>query len=421
MPARISMATMLRILLPFAFGYFLSYFFRAVNAVVAPSLETELGLSAADLGLLTSAYLFTFALIQLPLGVALDRYGPRKVQTVLILIAASGAALFAFGQDIVQLTIARALIGLGFAGGLMAGFRAVATWLDPRRHALANSWVMSAGAVGLLVSTAPTEAAVEILGWREVFYVLSAVTVIAAVLIFLVVPERPNKTPAGESFMGQLKGLGRIMGDRVFWIVTPMLATTAGTQIAIQTLWAGPWQRDVAHLTRADGAQILFIAAVAFLIGVLFSGALATWLLRHGVSLLTTFMGFTVLFVISQVAILMELTEFNALIWFVFGMSGQTAVLAYPWLARYFGQHLAGRSNAAVNLSVFAAAFAIQYAIGQIIDLYPRSDDGSYPALAYRTAFAVFLAVQVVSVIWYVLNLGRIRAVERSFQEHERG
>ena len=117
------------VLAPFACGYFLSYLFRAVNAVVAPDLVRDVGLSASELGLLTAAYLIAFALFQLPLGMLLDRFGPRRVQTVLLCCAAAGGLLFAIADDVVTLTFARALIVLGIAGGLMAGFKAVVLWL----------------------------------------------------------------------------------------------------------------------------------------------------------------------------------------------------------------------------------------------------------------------------------------------------
>ena len=128
----------LRVLTPFALGYFLTYLLRAVNAVVAPDLVAEVGLGAAELGLLTAAYLGAFALVQLPLGVLLDRYGPRRVQAASLGVATLGCLLFAAGRDALTLTTARALIGLGFAGGLMSGFKAVVIWVPGRRRALAR-------------------------------------------------------------------------------------------------------------------------------------------------------------------------------------------------------------------------------------------------------------------------------------------
>ena len=184
-------AVVLTVLAPFACGYFLSYLFRSVNAVVAPNLVADIGLSAAQLGLLTSAYLFAFGLFQLPLGVLLDRFGPRRVQTVLLCSAAAGSLLFAISQDLVALLGARALIGLGFAGGLMSGFKAVVIWVPEPRRALANACIMSFGALGILVATVPVELAVQGFGWRAVFVGLAAVTVAVAGVIFFVVPEFP--------------------------------------------------------------------------------------------------------------------------------------------------------------------------------------------------------------------------------------
>jgi sugar phosphate permease len=106
------------VLLPFAAGYFLSYFFRTINAVIAGQLTAELGLDASHLGLMTSVYFLTFAAIQLPLGVLLDRFGPRRVQSGLLLVAAVGAAMFARSNQFAALVVGRALIGFGVAGAL---------------------------------------------------------------------------------------------------------------------------------------------------------------------------------------------------------------------------------------------------------------------------------------------------------------
>jgi len=247
-----------------------------VNAVVGPNLVADLGLSAAELGLLTSAYLFAFALFQLPLGVLLDRFGPRRVQAALLACAAAGSVLFALGQDIATLTLARALIGLGFAGGLMSGFKAVVLWVPEPRRALANAAIMSFGALGILVATVPTELAVQAVGWRAVFVALAAVTAGVAVLILLAVPERGGPA-ASESLASQVAGLIRILRDPVFWRLAPLLTATAGTHIAIQTLWAGPWFRDVAGLDRIGVANHLMAMAVAFLIGILVTVPI-TWL-----------------------------------------------------------------------------------------------------------------------------------------------
>src|SRR5262245_56787476 len=176
-------------LAPFAFGYLLSYLLRAVNAVVAPDLVADLALSPAELGLLTSAYLLAFALFQLPLGILFDRYGPRRVQSALLAVAAAGCALFAMAPGFLTLFIARASIGLGFAGGLMSGFKATSLWVAPQRRTLANSCIMAVGALGIIVATEPTEYLVSQVGWRTAFLVFAGLVLIGAGLIFVAVPR----------------------------------------------------------------------------------------------------------------------------------------------------------------------------------------------------------------------------------------
>jgi MFS family permease len=391
------------VLVPFALGYFLSSLFRSVNAVVGPRLVADLGLSATELGLLTSAYLFAFALFQLPLGVLLDRFGPRRVQTVLLGCAAVGALLFAVGQGIATLTFARALIGLGFAGGLMSGFKAVVLWVPEPRRALANAAIMSFGALGILVATVPTELAVQAVGWRAVFVGLATITFAVATLIFVAVPEQ-GATSTGDRLGNQIASVVRIYSDRAFWRVAPLLATTAGSHIAIQTLWAGPWFRDVAGLDRIGVANHLMVMAVAFLVGILVSGAVADWFVRRGVDLLTVMLGFLALFFCSELAIVLQWTSVNLLMWVVFGMTGQVAVLAYPWLSSYFGPALSGRANTAVNLLLFLTAFAAQYAIGAIIDLFSTSAAGGYDPKGYQVGFGVFFALQLLALGWYLLG-----------------
>ncbi|MET0569693.1 MAG: MFS transporter, partial [Hyphomicrobiaceae bacterium] len=210
-------------LVPFSLGFFFSYLYRAVNAVIAPDLVRDIGLSAGELGLLTAAYLFAFSMFQLPLGILLDRYGPRRVQATLVAIGGIGALIFAMAESIAVLTVARAIIGLGFAGGLMSGFKAVVIWVPEPRRALANAWVMSTGALGLLIATAPMEMAVQSIGWRWAFVGLAVITLAVAALIFFAVPERSAQSST-SNLRQEIGVVGKIYRDRVFLAMAPLLA-----------------------------------------------------------------------------------------------------------------------------------------------------------------------------------------------------
>ena len=177
------------VLLPFAAGYYLSYLFRTINALIANDLTAELGLGAADLGLLTSVYFLVFAAAQLPFGILLDRHGPRTIQSVLLLLASTGALVFALADGLVGLVIGRALIGLGVALALMAGFKAIVLWFPADRIALVNGWFVMLGALGAVTATAPAELIVLAVGWRGLFALLAAFSAVAALLLLVFVPD----------------------------------------------------------------------------------------------------------------------------------------------------------------------------------------------------------------------------------------
>lgn len=398
-------------LAPFSLGYFFSYLYRAVNAVVAPDLVRDLGLTASELGLLTSAYLLAFAVFQLPLGLLLDRFGPRRVQAALVALGGVGALLFAGAWDVLTLSLARALIGVGFAGGLMSSFKAVVLWVPAPRRALANACVMSLGAVGVIASSAPTEWAVGLLGWRQVFVCLGVATLVIALAILVVVPERRSVAQSG-GLREQIADVGRIFRDRVFQGLVPLLAIPAGAHIALQTLWVGTWLRDVAGFTRVETGRALFVLGLAFLAGILLSGIIADRLTRRGISLLAVNLGFVLLFFVSQVAIIMPIPLPPVVVWAVFAMTGQSAVLAYPWLSSYFGTALSGRANTAANLLLFGSAFLIQYAVGAIIDTYPRTAVGGYAPDAYRAAFGIVLGLECLALLWFLANSRRFAIAE---------
>jgi MFS family permease len=386
---------------PFACGYFLSYFFRTVNAVIAPNLASDIGLGAADLGFLTAAYFLAFAAAQLPIGVALDRFGPRRTQAALLLSMALGAGIFSAGENGAVLTAGRALIGLGAAGGLMSGLKAIALWFPSERLPRINAFYLAIGGLGALASTAPVEAALHVVHWRELFALLAALTAAVAALIFLTVPERASAAP--QTNLGQqLRDLGQIYRDRLFWRVTPLMATAAGTSMAIQSLWAGPWLRDVGGFDRAGVAGRLLLMTMALTAGLLLSGFFADLGRRHGLSL-TAVIGLSVVaFLAFQVGIMLELTAVTAFLWMGFGFFGNMTSLAFALFAQHFPLALTGRANTSANTVAILTAFSVQYLIGAAIDLWPRGPDGTYASEGYLVGFGVMFALQVAALIWFL-------------------
>jgi predicted MFS family arabinose efflux permease len=388
-------------LAPFAFGYLLSYLLRAVNAVVAPDLVADLSLNPAELGLLTSAYLLAFALFQLPLGILFDRYGPRLVQSAMLALAAAGCALFALAPGFLTLFVARAIIGLGFAGGLMSGFKASSLWVAPERRTLANSCIMAAGALGIIVATEPTQYLVSEVGWRNAFLIFAGLVFAGAGLIFFTVPRGDGERVEAR-FSDQFGQLLRILKLPLYWRLAPFLGLTAGVQIAIQTLWAGPWLRDVLEFSRDDVARHLLWMAVAFMIGILSVAFVIGRLGRHGIGPLTVMLAYLLVYLAAQTIIVLRVPELSFPAWLVLAATGQAGIVAFPWFAMQVGNELAGRSNASINFAMFVAAFIAQGVIGMIIGLFAPTSTGYAPE-AYSWAFGAFLILELLALGWYLL------------------
>lgn len=400
-----------RVLLPFACGYFMSYLFRSVNAVIAPNLQTDLGIGAGDLGTLTAAYFIAFAAFQLPLGILLDRFGPRRVQAVLLLSAALGAVVFAIGSSLEHLIIGRALIGLGVAGGLMAAMKAIALWLPKERWALANGVFMTAGGLGALAATLPVELALEHAHWTVLFWGLAGLTVLASLTIFFLVPERPHSVSQTVSLRSQLRECGQFLADRRFWHIAPVSMMAMATGMAIQGLWAGPYLRDVGGLDRAAAAQLLFLLAAALTAGFTLTGIAADRLQKRGVPLSRTMVWGVVLYAMVLAVMAGGWVPTNPLLWIAFGIICNTTVLAYPILSGQFALEQAGRVNTLLNGVVFGFTFFAQAGMGWLIDLWPRGTDGSYPAEAYRWTFGLALALLLLTLGWFLRGTRKAKAV----------
>ncbi|MCZ6720556.1 MAG: MFS transporter [Proteobacteria bacterium] len=399
---------LLLVFAPFACGFFLSDFLRVVNALIAPRLVHELGLSAADLGFLTSAFFLTFAAAQLPLGLLLDRFDARRVQAALFFVAAIGCFLFHVGESATTLTLGRALMGLGMSGGLMSSFKAITLWFPPARWPLLNGCTLAIGGLGAMAATAPLEALFEIVHWREVFLGAGVAVLFVALAIFFVVPERRGRAKPTPLAL-QLAGLATVFRDREFWRVSPIVASALGSYMAILSLWAGPWLKDVAALERPDVAFYLLIGTASMAAGYASIGTLVTLLERRGQRLDRIMIVGAMLFMLVEAAIAFELDPTRLWMWAAFGVTGSMMTLAYVHLSRAFPLDLAGRVNTSLNVLVFTGAFAIQYGIGEIIDLWPSGPGGRYPAEAYRTGFGVFLALQAACLVWFFVPVRRPR------------
>ena len=396
--------------LPFGAGYFLSYLYRSINAVIGSTIAAEFGLGAGDLGLLTSVYFLGFGLFQLPLGVLLDRYGPRRVQFALLLAATAGALIFSFAQSFGVLTVGRALIGVGFAGGLMASFKAITLWFPRRRWPLVNGLLMGFGGLGTMAATTPVEMALGWATWRDVFHFLAAVTAAVSVLILFVAPAHESEREGrADSMREAFAGLGHIFRDRTFWRVVPVSIAAMGAGLSLQGLWAGPWLHDVGGLSSEEVARHLLVLNLALTAGMLVTGFVADGFARIGVGAIgvVRFSGFILL--IPLVLLIFEVHPRGYWVWASFGFLSNLAIVVYPAISAHFTVRYAGRAMTGLNLLLFVGAFLMQYLVGAIIDLWPAGPGGGYHPDGYRAAFWVVAVLIVLGLGWLGAARGRLR------------
>jgi len=393
-----------RLLIPFAAGYFVSFLLRNVNAIIAPDLSAALGLSAADLGVLTAAYFLTFASIQLPLGILLDHYGARRVEAFLLLIAALGCIGFALGTNLFELVGARALIGLGVSACLMASFKVLAVWYPPERLPSLNAAVMVAGGLGALAATTPLARGVDWLGWRHMFFVLAALTTLVAIVVFTT-PEKPN-TRSTESFKRQLQALADILKSSVFWTYAPMTASGLGGFVALQGLWAVPWLMDVSGETRDGAAFHMLLTTVAMVCGWLATATLVDPLRRLGVSP-GQFMTICNLIGLLLMGCLWLGVGDTRLIWFLRGVFYAVGNIAFADLTARFASTLAGRVNTALNFCTFMGAFGVQIGYGILLNSLTQS--GWTLVQSHQVAFGILTVLQGAGLFWYLLKVRTLK------------
>ncbi|HEX9684324.1 MAG TPA: MFS transporter, partial [Burkholderiales bacterium] len=350
MPAAPTGARLLAgVFLPFAAGYYVSFLFRNVNSVVFPELTQAFDLSPGTLGLLTSIYFLTFAGAQLPLGMLIDRYGPRRVNAAMLLVAALGGVVFALAAGLPALLVGRALIGLGVAVCFMSSLTAFALWFPLERMATLMGCMLLVGAIGALSATKPVELALRVIDWRTLFLALSVFAVCASLAIFLAVPEKPAAAKAG-ALRQQFAVVAGILRNRGFWSIGLTAVFAQAIALALLGLWAGPWMRDVAGLNRADLAQELLFAAGAFGVGAVLFGTLSDGLARRGVAPLVTYLAGCIACTVALIPIALGYGAASLVLWILYMALSPSGTLAYPLLTARFPREMTGRVMTALNM-----------------------------------------------------------------------
>lgn len=400
------MLTALRVFLPFAFAYLLAYLLRVVNAVAGAPLSEELALSASALGLLTSVYFFGFALCQVPLGVVMDRYGARRVEGSLLVLAAAGCGLFAVASDYGELVTGRILMGVGASMCLMAPFTAYRRWFPPERLPLVVGLHMTFGAAGSALGGGPAEAVIAAFDWRTLFLMLGALVLVASMMILFVVPKR-NEPGDDVRVRILVRELGRIVASRALWRVAPLSATVQAGFLGVMSLWTGPWLRQVADLSPARAALWLSIASAGLMIGFLAFGFIASWAQKRDRSMHVFVLG-ALSYSAVMFGIIVLPPDVATPLWLLFSITGSVGILSYALVNQAFPASMAGRVNTALNGLVFFFAFVVQWLFGIVLEFFPDGAGGA-TRQGYQVGLGLLLAAQLLAFLPVALMARRSR------------
>ena len=386
----------------FAFTYFLSALLRAVTATLAPVFSSELGLGAGELGLLAGAYFLGFASMQLPLGKALDRFGPRRTLLALLGVAVLGCAAFALASQLATLIAARALIGAGVAACLMAPLTLYRRVFSPAAQLRANSWMLMTGSLGMVASTLPVQQLLPVLGWRGLFWSVAVLLMFGMALIAWLIPgDRVSAAPLAQA----PGGYALIARHPLFVAMAPLGFVVYGGMIAVQSLWAGPWLTRVAQQSAAQAAQGLFVINLARLVAFLGWGALMPRLARMGVDaprLMAWGLPLPLLMMLLNVWLGGGAGAGHWALWCV---ACTFVSVSQPAVAAAFAPELAGRALSAFNLVIFAGVFCVQWGIGLLMDALQRG--GLAEADALRAAFAALGVCGALAYGWFLRHRPR--------------
>ena len=381
-----------------ALGYVLSQFFRSFLAVLTPLLSADLGMTKADLSSASGLYFMVFALAQFPIGVGLDRYGPRLTGAVLLgLGAGAGCILFATATAPWMISLASALLGLGSAPVLMASLYIFAHLYPPARFAMLASWMVALGTAGNVLGAAPLAFAVEAFGWRTVILCLAVISLAVAVAMAALVKDPPRRTVAhgANGFRGYLE----LLRLRVLWPIIPITAAAYAPSVGIRGLWAGPYLADLHGAGVIEIGRVTFWMALAMVAGAFLYGPLdQIFRTRKWVAVVgTSGCGTAVLLLglhpsasISTATMLM----------LAIGLFGATYGLLMAHARAFFPPHLIGRGVTLMNFFAIGGVGLMQFATGWIAMHAAVPDD---PGAAYHAIFLFIAATLGLALAVYLL------------------
>ncbi|WP_171206459.1 MFS transporter [Ruegeria sp. HKCCA0235A] len=367
-------------------GYVLSQFFRAFLAVLSLDLERDIGATPEDLAFASGLWFLVFAAMQIPVGWALDKVGPRLTAAALLLVGgAGGSAIFAVATSPLHVSVAMGLIGVGCSPVLMASYFIFAREYPPAKFATLAAVMLGVGSVGNLVASYPTALAVEWMGWRATMVGLAVISAAIALGIWLSLRD-PAKVDTEHK--GSLLDL---LKEPALWLIMPLMLVAYAPSAALRGLWAGPYLNDVFGLSTTQIGTATLVMGSAMIVGTFVYGPLdrvfgtRKWVIFTGNAL--GVVALTLLCVWIDHA-----TWLSVLLLAIIGFTGASFPVIMAHGRAFVPPHLVGRGVTLLNLFGIGGVGLAQFVTGRVhaatVDISP-----SAPYTAIFGFFAISLAI----------------------------
>ncbi|WP_456469602.1 MFS transporter [Archaeoglobus sp.] len=387
--------------------YFFVYFHRTSTAVLADEIMEEFAVSALAIGLMSSAYFYPYALLQIPVGILSDTKGPRKTTTLFTLIAFTGTLLFATSNSFPMAVFARFLIGVGVSGVYIPTIKALSQWFRRYEFATLTGILFAVGNMGALLSAYPLAMMAIIFGWRTAFLLIGFITLFLAITCWIVVRDSPQvvglkpiEDVAAMQNASFFESFKTVIINKYLWIVAVSAFLRYGVTMGYQGLWGGPYLMDVYGLSRDVAGGILMMVGIGTIVGAPTIGYLSDRIFRtRKWFLVLGGIGFTA----STYLLAFHTGSMNMgdlyLVSFLIGFFGGSGPVAYAYIKEIFPLRITGMATSIVNVFPFFGGALFQVIMGYLMDLV-GSENGTYPVEAYALSFKFcFVAALIATII----------------------
>ncbi|MGD8519832.1 MAG: MFS transporter [Desulfobacterales bacterium] len=387
--------------------YVLVFFHRLCPAVIALDIQSSFGISGTLLGVLGSAYFYSYAIMQLPTGLMADSWGPRKTVSVFIVLAGIGSILMGVAPSLSVAIMGRILVGLGVATVFVCNFKLLSEWFNTRQFVIMGGVFMAMGGIGALFSSAPLAWVSNLIGWRMTLVAVGIVSLLIAALVYIFVRDRPsemglpaisadpNQSSTAEE-IGLLQGMKMVVISGRFWPVAIWSFCAIGMSFAVGGLWGGPYLMQVYGLSKAAAGGVLSTFALALILGSPTLSWLANRFGRKSVLMGCSLALAIVCGLMSWFVYSMSLPVLYIMFFCLFLTGGSAGPVFAAVSKELFPISISGTSVGTVNLFPFIGAAFFQVIIGAVLTAGSHAR-GEYALVTFRYMFLICLAGALLS------------------------